>query len=768
MPDLPLPSPSRLRVDAPASPGLHVDASGRGTFGVVAPRAHAVDLCILRGGAEQRVRLRRFSGGMWWDEVRDMTPGTRYGLRVEGPWDPVAGKVANPARLLLDPRAGAVSHASSLHSAMFAHEVDALLRPAHDGPLRIDRDDDADVAVWSVVADDRFAWEGDVPPRVPWPDTVLYEAHVRGLTALHPEVPAALCGTYAGLEHPAVTSYLRDLGITSVELLPIHAAMDEAHLARMGLTNYWGYSTLSFFAPDPALATDAAQQAGPQAVVDEVRSMVRGLHAAGLEVILDVVYNHTAEGGADGPSLSLRGLDAREFYWMDQGDYEDFTGTGATLDMRSVHVMDLVLDSLRHWVTTYHVDGFRFDLAATLGRDDRGFRPDHPLLRAMTTDPVLRHVKLIAEPWDVGGYGWQTGSFPPPFAEWNDAFRDDVRSFWLADPARRARTGSLDVGGVRNVATRLAGSADLLTRHDPQDISPGRHLRAPWAGINYVTAHDGFTLRDLTTYDVKHNEANGEHNRDGTDDNRSWNHGHEGEVSDADPAAPGIRAERLRTARGILSTLLLAAGTPMLTAGDEFGRTQRGNNNAYCQDNEISWVHWDLDEEQEALLATTRDLLALRHRLPRLRPGTFLRDADPSAPASDQVAWFGAEGEPLRHEDWFDPRRHTLQMLRPGDPGAEHLLLVVNGADAPVTVRLPGAPWTTGAPTVLFSSAPAEAEAPILATAPDPASAAAVEAPARTVLVLELPPAIGADGPRAGTGRSSTLRTPNLPSSQET
>ena len=687
---------------APTSPGLVVDAQGRGTFAVAAPRAESVDLCIRRGTTEHRQRLRHFDGGLRWDHVSGMTPGTLYGLRVDGPWDPSAGLFCNPRKLLLDPWGRGVSHASSLLRAFFPFEVDAMLDRVGEHHQRSEVDS-GDVAVWSVVVSDSFDWRGDLRPMVDWDSTVLYELHVKGFTQLHPELPPEQRGTYAGLGHPAVTGYLRSLGITSVELLPIHAAMDEPHLTRLGLTNYWGYSTMSFFAPDPSLATAAAQRSGAQAVLDEVKTMVRSLHAAGLEVILDVVYNHTAEGGADGPALSLRGLDNLEYYWTDHGTFLDVTGTGGTLDPRSVHVVELILDSLRYWVREVHVDGFRFDLAATLGRDDHGFRPDHPLLRAIVTDPVLREVKLIAEPWDVGTGGWQTGGFPAPFAEWNDAFRDDVRSFWLADRAHRDRTGSEHSSGVRDLATRLAGSSDIMTRQDPPLLPPGRSLRSPWASINYVTAHDGFTLRDLTVYETKRNHANGEDNRDGTTNNRSWNHGHEGEGGGAE-----VEAARRRTTRSILATLLLASGTPMLTAGDETLRTQRGNNNAYCQDNEISWVDWQHDAHARNLRETVRVLLGLRGEHPQLSSPHFLRPADPVTLDPGQVAWFDQDGRHLEHEDWMDTSRHLLAMLRPGIPGpetTEHLLVILSAEAEDVTVRLPREPWPQGTARVLLDTA---------------------------------------------------------------
>ncbi|APX32270.1 glycogen debranching enzyme GlgX [Brachybacterium sp. P6-10-X1] len=692
---------------APTSPGLSVDELGRGTFAVAAPRADWVDLCIRQGATEQRRRLRHVDGGLHWDHVTSMVPGTLYGLRAGGPWDPAAGQFSHPRSLLQDPWGRGVSRSSSLLSSFFPFEVDAMLdrRQEHTGPREVDNGEDA---VWSVVVADTFDWQDDLRPLVDWDATVLYEAHVKGFTRTHPQVPEAQRGTYAGLGHPAVTGSLRDLGVTTVQLLPVQAAMDEPHLTRMGLTNYWGYSTMSYFAPEPSLATAAARHAGAQAVLDEVKTMVRSLHAAGLEVILDVVYNHTAEGGADGPALSLRGLDNLEYYWTDHGTFLDVTGTGGTLDPRSVHVMDLILASLRYWVQEVHIDGFRFDLAVTLGRDDRGFRPDHPLLRAIATDPVLRGVKLIAEPWDVGPDGWRTGSFPVPFAEWNDVFRDDVRSFWLSDRAHRERSGESAVGGIRDLATRLAGSSDLLTEQDPDSLPAGRSLRSPWASINYVTAHDGFTLRDLTVYETKRNHANGEDNRDGTTDNRSWNHGHEGEITPGTEGGAEIEAARRRTARGLLATLLLASGTPMLTAGDEIARTQQGNNNAYCQDNEISWIDWSPAGRARDLREMVKRLLNLRGEHPQLRAPDFLRPADPEDLDAGAVAWFGADGAELDHSAWMDPSRHVLAMLRPavtGREGSEHLLVIVSGASSTVRVRLPATPWPQGAARYLLDTA---------------------------------------------------------------
>ncbi|WP_010534930.1 glycogen debranching protein GlgX [Brachybacterium squillarum] len=709
---------------APTSPGLQVDARGDGTFAVAAPRAEAIDLCVREGRTERRQRLRHVDGGLHWDHVRGMVPGTRYGIRAHGPWNPAEGLFFHPGQLLVDPYTRGLSHASPLLSSFFPFPVDSMLDPRDGLGARRSEDNAAD-AIWSEVVSDAFDWQGDLRPMTDWDATVMYELHVKGYTQQNPAVPAPQRGTYAALAHPAVTTALRELGVTTVELLPVQAAMDEAHLARRGLVNYWGYSTMAYLAPEPSLATAAAQKAGAQAVLDEVKTMVRGLHAAGLEVVLDVVYNHTAEGGAEGPSLSLRGLDGREYYWYEHGAFQDVTGTGGTLDPRSPHVLDLVLASLRYWVQEVHVDGFRFDLAATLGRDSGGFRPDHPLLRAIAADPVLRTVKLIAEPWDVGTGGWQTGNFPPPWAEWNDAFRDDVRSFWLADRGHRLRSGQRAGVGVRDLATRLAGSADMFTRADPPQLPAGRSLRAPWASVNYVTAHDGFTLADLTAYESKHNEANGEDNRDGTTNNRSWNHGVEGEPAGRAGSAARRRAEeetealheaRDRSARAVLATLLLASGTPLLTAGDELGRSQRGNNNAYCQDNEISWVDWDLDARALAQRDVVRRLIALRGEHAQLRSARFLRPADPADLAPDQVAWFAADGRMLDHGDWMDPHRHLLAMLRPGVPGegpdggTAHLLVILSAETEDVQVTPPSAPWPEGTARVLLDTALANQE----------------------------------------------------------
>jgi isoamylase len=726
-----VPAPSRVDRHAPV-PRLGVHLAGDGVdVAVQASHATAVELCLVEavdavdeddgadrgdvgGGAvasrfrERRVALEGPAFGVWRAHVPGVRAGQRYGFRVHGPWDPAAGLRHNPAKLLVDPYARGLVGELVDDPAIRGHAGADPYGPADD------RDSLAFVPHSVVVAEPT----GPVAPRphVPWSETVVYEAHVRGLTQRLEALPEHLRGTYAGLAHPVTIEHLRSLGVTTIELLPVHANVPEPHLLASGRTNYWGYSTLGFFAPHAAYATRAAQAAGPGAVLDEVRGMVHLLHEAGLEVLLDVVHNHTCEGGADGYHLSWRGLDNAVHYLHDGATparLADVTGTGNSLDFRRPAVVRAALDSLRYWAETVGVDGFRFDLAVTLGRGESGFDPDHPFLVALQTDPVLSGLKLVAEPWDVGPGGWRTGQFPPPMAEWNDRFRDAVRQFWLAD-AREASHGRPG-HGVRDLATRLAGSADLFGRSDPP------LLRGPVASVSYVTAHDGFTLADLVAYDHKHNLANGEGNRDGTNDNRSWNHGLEGPVStpdatttvsgaagggtgavpedphgaDGSALGPGVEIAplRRRSIRNLFATLVLAAGTPMITAGDEMGRTQRGNNNAYVQDGETSWVSWDLSPWRKDLLATARYLLALRREHPALRPDTFYtgRPVPGShVPGVPDLVWFDADGELLDHATWHDPQVRTLQMLRTApEPGASDVLVVLAGSLDAVDVTLP-------------------------------------------------------------------------------
>ncbi|MBO3095736.1 glycogen debranching protein GlgX [Cellulomonas dongxiuzhuiae] len=676
--------------------GVHVTDVGI-DVAVLAPHAVAVELCLLDGPldapTERRVPLSGPHLGVWSASVPGVRPGQRYGLRAHGPWEPAYGLRYNPAKLLVDPYARGLVGELRYVPETYGHVVGDDLVGDPYGPR--DERDSAGHVPHGVVVDTR-ALPGPDPaanrPWTPWSRTVVYEAHTKGLTRLHPDLPPELRGTYAGLAHPAVVAHLLGLGVTAVELLPVHAFTSETHLVEKGLTNYWGYSTLGFFAPHAAYATAAARAAGPAAVLDELRATVHALHEAGLEVLLDVVYNHTCEGGLPGQHVSWRGLDDAYYYTHDgavPATLVDVTGTGNTLNFRRTGVVAMTLDSLRYWADVVGVDGFRFDLAVTLGRSTDGFRQDHATLVAAATDPSLAGLKLIAEPWDVGPGGWRTGQFPAPFAEWNDRFRNAVRSFWLADPGRAAH--GLPGHRVRDLATRLAGSVDLFGHGTPP------LGRGPYASVNYVTAHDGFTLADLVAYEHKHNAANGEQNRDGSDDNRSWNHGVEGPVQRDSPAADIVPLRR-RSIRNLFATLVLATGTPMITAGDETGRTQRGNNNAYCQDNEISWVSWDLSPWRTDLLATARHLLALRRDHAALRTSTFYTGRPRTDGAPPDLGWYCPDGAPFDHARWHDAGIRTFQMLRSAaPPDDDQVLLVVNGALDAVHVELAGGagePWT--------------------------------------------------------------------------
>ncbi|MFT4305486.1 MAG: glycogen debranching protein GlgX [Microbacterium sp.] len=638
---------------APALLGSHLDDlgvrlhEGGATVRVWSGSAETVELVVCDDDdldwVTDTVPLERGAGGVWEATTDLLRPGTRYALRVAG--SPAAGNTFNPRTLLLDPYSRGIVGGG--------------------------------VGDWrSAVVDEGFDWGGVAKPAVPLDRTVLYEGHVKGLSKRHPDVPPALHGTYAGLAHPAMIEHFLSLGVTTIELLPIHAFASEPRLHQLGLANYWGYNTLSFFSPHAAYATEAARREGPAAVLREVKGMVRLLHEASLEVVLDVVYNHTAEEGIGGPRSSLRGIDNRHYYRQQaEGAYIDVTGCGNSLNTATDAAARLVLDSMRYWANEVQVDGFRLDLATTLGRDEEHvFTPAHPLLRAIVDDPSLAGVKKIAEPWDVGMGGWQTGNFGAGWHEWNDRYRDRVRNFWLSDVdyARRASTAPVGIGGF---ATRLAGSSNTFCEE-----------RGPLASINFVTAHDGFTLRDLVSYDVKHNLGNGEQNRDGADTNRSFNHGAEGPTEDEH-----ILATRRKAMRNLLGTLLLSAGIPMLTAGDEFGRTQRGNNNAYCHDSALTWLDWDLGGWQRDLLAHARRLIALRHRNPALRPIRFARlgEVTPSASVMD---WYDENGETMSGVRWTDPSHRTLQYLSASTPETEpfnRVLLIVHGVERPIDVTLP-------------------------------------------------------------------------------
>ena len=609
--------------------GATVDDGGT-NFAVWAPDATGVELCLFDDeGRERRLRLGWHTLGVWHGYVPSVSAGQRYGYRVDGPWDPAAGHLFDRDKLLLDP---------------YARAVDGRLVPHPSLPVLTDAGapNPGDTAPYTprsvVVGDDAFDWGDDARPDVPWQRTVVYEAHVRGLTRRHPEVPEPLRGTYAGLAHPAVTGYLTGLGVTSVELLPVHHFESEPALAERGLVNYWGYNTAAFFAPHGGYSASGTR--GQQ--VTEFKQMVKALHAAGLEVILDVVYNHTAEARRNGPAISLRGYDDGSYYRSDgAGRYVDVTGCGNTLNLSEAQPLRLVMDSLRYWASEMRVDGFRFDLASALLRHGDGVDLHGPFLTAIQQDPVLRRVKLIAEPWDATGEGYLVGRFPPPWCEWNDKYRDAVRDFW------RGRSG-----GVRELASRLSGSSDLYEVDG----------RRPIASINFVTAHDGFTLRDAVSYDGKHNAANGEDGRDGTDNHRTWNCGEEGE-----PAAAEVVTLRQRQAANLLATLLLSTGVPMITAGDERGRTQSGNNNAYCHDSELSWMNWDHDPGWAHLTDLTRLLLRLRAKHPVLRQRHFFAGRPLHGEGRKDISWLHSSGREMTEDTWRDPTLSTLGFFLAGD-----------------------------------------------------------------------------------------------------
>jgi isoamylase len=611
--------------------------------------AQAVEVCLfVEGGGETRVRLPDYDDGVWHGFVPGAGYGQAYGYRVHGPWDPGHGVRCNPAKLLLDPYARAVRGQVAFGPEVYDYDV-------ADGGAPSSLDSAGHVPL-SLVVDGAFDWGDDAPPRRDYAETVFYEVHVKGFTMRHPGVPAELRGSYAGLGHEAALEHLTSLGVTAVELLPVHQYVPDRFLLERGLTNYWGYQSIGYFAPH--LAYSAAARSGPAgsgsagAQVAEFKAMVRALHRAGLEVILDVVFNHTAEGGQSGPTLCFRGLDNAAYYRLDPADagrYYDTTGTGNTLNAGSPVALRLIMDSLRYWLTEMHVDGFRFDLAATLARQDGGFSSASAFFDLIAQDPVVSQAKLVAEPWDVGQLdSYDLGRFPVLWREWNGKYRDTMRDFWR----------SQKIGGLGEFATRFAGSADLY----------GDDGRRPTASVNLITVHDGFTLRDLVSYDTKHNEANGEGNRDGAEDNRSWNCGAEGPTPD-----PEVLALRARQSRAMLTTLLLSFGVPLLLGGDELGRTQGGNNNAYCQDNETSWFDWSAVDTD--LLEFTRRVLAFRRAHPVFRRRRFLTGAEAS-----ELGWYTPAGTEMTPEDWADPNALALGIYLDGsddpDQGPDGRLLV--------------------------------------------------------------------------------------------
>jgi isoamylase len=653
--------------------GATADAEGT-NFAVFSAHATKIDVCIFdaEGGREiERLELPEYTDEIFHGHVAGVGPGTFYGFRVHGPYEPEAGHRFNPNKLLLDPYARA--HAGTLvwDPAVFGYTLGA-----EDGDLVLDERDSAPFVPKSVVVDPNFDWRGEYRRRnVAWDQTILYETHVKGFTKLNTAVDENLRGFYAGLGSKPVVDYIRSLGVTSVELMPVHTFIDDSHLLENALKNYWGYNSIGFFAPDPRYAADVPNS------LREFKEMIARLHDAGLEVILDVVYNHTAEGNERGPTLSFKGIDNRSYYRLlpDQPrHYINDTGTGNTLNLSHPRVIQMVADSLRYWVSEMRVDGFRFDLGTILAREPDGFKTESGFLKAIGQDPLLAEVKLIAEPWDCGPGGYQVGGFPPGWAEWNDTFRDVTRDFWRGEASAQA------------LAPRLCASSDKFNFRG----------RKPWASVNFIVAHDGFTLHDLVSYNDKHNEANGEDNRDGHSDNRSWNCGAEGPTDD-----PAIRALRSRQARNFLATLLLSQGTPMVCAGDEFGRTQKGNNNAYCQDNDISWASWKLDEEQVALVEFFRRLTALFHHYPVLRRSRFFAgEMNPDIDVLD-VAWMDANGSQMTSETWDNERTHCFGMLLDGRAqvggikrrGEDATLFIVfNAHHDVVKFALPPCPETVG------------------------------------------------------------------------
>jgi isoamylase len=647
--------------------GATWDGSGT-NFALFSEVAERVELCLFDdAAAETRVELAEVDGFVWHCYLPGIGPGQRYGYRVHGPYDPARGHRCNAAKLLLDPYGKALEGGLEWNPALFSG------RPGDPSFAR----DSAPFMPRNVVINPYFDWADDRPPRTPYHETLIYEAHVRGLTLRHPEIPPELRGSYAGLGSPPVIDHLSRLGVTAIELMPVHQFVPEQRLVERGLTNYWGYNTIGFFAPHNAYSAAAE----PHGQVAEFKSMVRALHEAGIEVILDVVYNHTAEGGAPGPTLSFRGIDNAAYYQLAHDDparYLDYTGCGNSLNVRHPHALQLIMDSLRYWVTEMHVDGFRFDLASALARELLQVDRLATFFELVQQDPVVSQVKLIAEPWDVGEGGYQVGKFPPLWSEWNGKYRDTVRDFWRGAP-----------GTLPEFASRLTGSSDLYETS----------ARRPVASVNFVTCHDGFTMADLVSYNDKHNEANGERNADGTDDNRSWNCGAEGPVSD-----PAISALRARQVRNFLVTLFFSQGVPMLTAGDELGRTQRGNNNAYCQDNEVSWMDWGLLAQHEDLLDFTRALADLRRGHPVFRRRRFFSGEPAEAGGLRDLIWLAPSGEPMGDGDWGNSQLKSIGVFLNGgaitEPGPrgdplldQSFLLLFNARPEPVTFRLPGAAY---------------------------------------------------------------------------
>ncbi|WP_226345008.1 glycogen debranching protein GlgX [Agilicoccus flavus] len=650
--------------------GATYDGTGV-NFALFSEVAERIELCLIDGEdselTETRIELTEVDGYVWHAYVPNVQPGQRYGYRVHGPYDPDNGQRANPSKLLLDPYAKAVEGVNTGDESLFSYRF--------DDPDAFNDDDSLGHTMLSVVINPFFDWGHDRPPRYEYHDSVIYEAHVKGLTMTHPDVPEEIRGTYAAIAHPSIIKHLTDLGITAIELLPVHQFVQDSHLIDKGLRNYWGYNTIGFLAPHNEYAGTGTR--GQQ--VTEFKAMVKALHEANIEVILDVVYNHTAEGNEKGPTICFRGIDNAAYYRLvddAKGHYYDTTGTGNSLLMRNPHVLQLIMDSLRYWVTEMHVDGFRFDLAATLARQFHEVDKLSAFFDLIQQDPVISQVKLIAEPWDLGDGGYQVGNFPPLWTEWNGKYRDTVRDYWRGEAA-----------ALSEFASRLTGSSDLYAHSG----------RRPIASINFIIAHDGFTLRDLVSYNEKHNDANGEGGNDGESHNRSWNCGAEGVTDD-----PDIRALRIRQIRNFLTTLLVSQGVPMIAHGDELGRSQGGNNNVYCQDNEISWIDWNLTKEQRQLLDFAGHIVALRKDHPVLRRRRFFAgsaDHGGESPLGD-ILWLGVDGREMRDEDWSTGYARTLSVFLNGkgiqEPGPlgqrvtdDDLILMFNAHSEPVDFAIP-------------------------------------------------------------------------------
>ena len=647
--------------------GATFDGSGV-NFAVFSENASAIELCLIGERAkETRIPLTEVDAHVWHAYLPNCQPGQRYGYRVHGPYDPARGLRFNPHKLLLDPYAKAISGQIRNHQGIFAYTF--------GDPNSFNTEDSAPHTMLSVVVNPFFDWGHDRPPRHAYHDSVIYEAHVKGMTMNHPDVPPEIRGTYAGIAHPSVIDHLTRLGVTAIELLPVHQFIDDPHLQEKGLSNYWGYNTIGFLAPHNGYS--AYGHRGQQ--VTEFKSMVKALHEANIEVILDVVYNHTAEGNHLGPTLSMRGIDNPSYYRLvdfDKAHYYDTTGTGNSLLMRHPHVLQLIMDSLRYWVTEMHVDGFRFDLAATLARQFHEVDKLSAFFDLVQQDPIISQVKLIAEPWDLGDGGYQVGNFPPLWTEWNGKYRDTVRDFWRGEPAT-----------MGEFASRLTGSSDLYEHSG----------RRPIASINFITAHDGFTLRDLVSYNEKHNEANGEGGMDGESHNRSWNHGVEGPTDD-----PAINALRIRQQKNFLATLLLSQGVPMISHGDEMGRTQNGNNNVYCQDNDVAWMSWEMDSEQAELLEFTSELIQLRREHPVFRRRRFFAgDADHGGTSDlGDIAWYTPDGAVMTEAGWRSAGPQAVMVFLNGEgiPTTDergqpvvddHFLLLFNGHAEQVEFTVP-------------------------------------------------------------------------------